>query len=133
MLRSAEAADLARLVAIRDGAGEDALSDPALISDDMLRRLVAGGAATVWDDDGVAGFASVDGGHIHLLVDSAQRSRGVGRALLAWACAAVKEAGHAAAVVMLAPGATAERHYRAAGWADAGRGASGAMVLKKPL
>jgi len=134
MLRPAVAADLPRLAAIRDGSGDDALSDPELVGEALLRRLIAAGAARVWDDEGaVAGFAAVDGGVVHLLVDAAQRSRGVGRALLAWACVAAKEAGHADAVLMLSPGGTGERHYRAAGWMDAGSSASGGLVLKKPL
>jgi GNAT superfamily N-acetyltransferase len=134
MLRPAVPADLARLVAIRDGSGDDALSDPVLASDDTLRRLIAADAIMVWDDEGaIAGFAAVDGDKIHLLVDAMQRSRGVGRALLAWACGAAKEAGHTEAILTLAPGATAERHYRAAGWVDAGHGASAGLVLKKPF
>lgn len=134
MLRPAASADLARLVTIRDGSGDDALSDPTLATGDTLRRLIAAGALTVWDDEGaVAGFAAVDGGVIHLLVDAVQRGGGVGRALLAWACGAAKEAGHTEAVLTLAPGGTAERHYRAAGWRDAGPSASGGLVLKKPF
>jgi GNAT superfamily N-acetyltransferase len=134
MLRPAAPADLPRLVAIRDGSDAGALSDPALAADDALRRLIAAGAATVWDEAGsIAGFAAVDAGAIHLLVDPAQRNRGVGRALLAWACGAAKEAGHARATVALAPGGTAERHYRVAGRSAAGTSPSGGLVLKKPL
>ena len=134
MLRPAAPADLTRIVAIRDGSGGDALSDPAPVSEDALRRLVAAGAVTVWDDAGViAGFAAVDGGAIHILVDAAQRSRGIGRALLGWACDTTKRAGCAEARLVLPPGGTAESHYRAAGWKDAGWSASGGLVLKKPL
>jgi hypothetical protein len=43
----------------------------------------------------------------------------------------VREAGHAAAIVTLAPGSTAERHYRAAGWA--GAGAEEKWAFQKPL
>jgi len=88
----------------------------------------------VWDEAGnIAGFVAVDDGMIHLLVDPVQRNRGVGRALLAWACDGAKEAGHAEAILALPPGGTAERHYRAAGWSVAGASASGGLVLKKPL
>lgn len=134
MLRLATAADLVRLAALRDSAGDDALSDPSLMSDAMLARLIAAGTVTVWDDAGaVAGFAVVDAAAIHLLVGTAQRNRGVGRALLAAACAAVKGAGHAKATVSLPAAGAAERHYRAAGWRDAGLSAAGGLVLKKPL
>jgi GNAT superfamily N-acetyltransferase len=134
MLRPAAAADLPRLIAIRDGAGEDALSDPVLIDEADLRRLIASGAVTVWDDSGdVAGVAVLDGGAIYVLVDAIQRSRGVGRALLAWACDSLSKAGHTEAMVTLPPGGSAERHYLAAGWNVAGRSATGGTVLKKPL
>lgn len=131
MRRAAAAADLPRLLAIRDAAGDGALSDPALLTD--LRGLIANGAAMVWDEAGdIAGFAAVDGDTIHLLVDPARRDRGIGRDLLAWACGAVRDSGHRAAIVALAPNGSAERHYRAAGWQTAGRSATGGAVLKKP-
>jgi len=134
MLRLAAAADLPRLMAIRDRSGPDALSDPAAVAEDLLRRLIAAGAVTVCEEDGaIAGFAAIDGGAIHLLVDPAQRSRGIGRALLAAACVALKDAGAGAATLTLAPQSRAERHYRAAGWSEIGRGASNGLVLKKPL
>jgi GNAT superfamily N-acetyltransferase len=134
MLRPAVADDLPRLLDIRDASGADALSDPALADAALLRRLIAGGAVTVWDDSGkVIGFAATDGAAIHLLVDRAARGEGVGRALLGWACDAIREAGHAAAIVTLAACGSAERHYLAAGWTEAGRSANGATVLKKPF
>jgi GNAT superfamily N-acetyltransferase len=134
MLRLAAAADLPRLMAIRDGAGSDALSDPAAVTGDLLRRLIAAGAVTVAEADGaIAGFAAIDGAAVHLLVDPAQRSRGIGRALLAAACTTLKDAGAGAATLTLAPQSLTVRHYRAAGWSEIGRSASGGLVLKKPL
>ncbi len=135
MKRSAVPADLPLLIALRDASGGDALSDPALVSDAALVRLVAAGAVTVWDDggEGLAGFAAVDGSTIHLLVASAQRGGGIGRTLLADACAAVRENGHKAATLALAAGSGAARHYLAAGWTIAERTASGGLVLRKKL
>jgi GNAT superfamily N-acetyltransferase len=134
MLRPAGAADLPRLIAIRDASGSDALSDPRLVDEAELRRLIDSGAAVVWDEEGtVAGFAAADGAAIHLLVDSGARGRGAGRALLAWACDKVRAAGYAAATLSLAPGSGAARHYLAAGWAEAGRSATDGTVLKKPF
>jgi GNAT superfamily N-acetyltransferase len=129
MLRPAVEADLPALLAIRDRAGPDALSDPALIDGALLRRLAAAGAAVVWDHEGIAGFAAVDGEMVHLLVDAERRGGGIGRALLAWACDALRGAGHAAAVVALSRESTAARHYRAAGW----MAAHGEAVFQKPL
>jgi GNAT superfamily N-acetyltransferase len=134
MLRPAIPADLPMLLAIRDAAGVDALSDPALVIEAELRRLIATGLVTVWEEGGqVAGFAVADAGTIHLLVDTTRRGKGGGRELLAAACAALKAAGHVAATLTLAPGGTAERHYRAAGWLAAGETPMGGTVLKKPL
>jgi GNAT superfamily N-acetyltransferase len=133
MLRRAVLADLAALLAIRDRSGADALSDPARIDDVLLRRLIGSAAVVVWDEEGVAGFAAMDGAAIHLLVDTARRGGGIGRALLDWACFAVREAGHAAALLTLAPDSTAERHYRAAGWVDTGPGAEEKRVFQKRL
>lgn len=134
MLRPAIAADLPKLMAICEGSGGDALSDPMLIHEADLRRLIASASVTVWDEAGiVAGFAVVDRGAIHLLVDSARRDRGVGRALLDWACGSLRQAGHAKATITLAPADAAQRHYLAAGWRVAGRNTTGGTVLKKPL
>ncbi len=134
MLRPAVPADLARLLAIRDAAGADALSDPALVDDAALNRLVAAGAITVWDEDAViAGFAAIDGNAIHLLVDTTHRGKGVGRDLLADACARVGDRGHAGATLAIATGGTAQRHYLAAGWTIDRREAGGRLVLQKPL
>jgi GNAT superfamily N-acetyltransferase len=133
MLRPAAQADLPTLVAIRDRAGADALSDPALVTEADLHRLIAAGAVMVADETGsIVGFAGIDGDRIHLLVDTARRSKGIGRALLAWACAAVCEAGHNAATLTLAAENTAERHYHAVGWGEIGRSPAGGVVLKKP-
>jgi GNAT superfamily N-acetyltransferase len=134
MLRPAVPADLPALLAIRDAAGVDALSDPALVIEADLRRLIAAGSVNVWDEAGeIAGFAAVDEETIHLLVNTVARGKGGGRELLATACAALMAAGHIAATLTLAPGGTAERHYSAAGWLAAGETPMGGTVLKKPL
>jgi GNAT superfamily N-acetyltransferase len=133
MLRPAIAADLPTLLAIRDRSGADVLSNTSRMDEPLLRRLIDSGGAAVWDDGGIAGFAATDGAAIHLLVDSARRGGGIGRALLDWACDAIRDAGYAAAVVTLAPGTTAERHYRAVGWVEAVGEATSELVLKKPF
>ena len=121
-------------MAIRDASGPDALSDPALLDANGLAQMIAAEAVTVCDDGAtVAGFAAVDGAAIHLLVSPAARGKGIGRELLADACARIRRQGHTAALLSPAPGGEAARHYRAAGWMEAGRTGSGGLVLKKPL
>src|SRR5665213_908705 len=74
MLRPAVPADLRCLAAIRDASGADALSDPALVADAELRRLVGAGAVAVWEEDGeIAGFGAADSAAIHLLVAAGAR------------------------------------------------------------
>jgi GNAT superfamily N-acetyltransferase len=134
MLRPAVLADIPRLLAIRDAAGADALSDPALIGETELTPLTAGGAVTVWQDgEQIVGFAATDGGALHLLVESTARGRGVGRFLLRSATTAIWLAGHRSATVSLPPNSDAERYYRADDWIAAGPSASGGIVLQKPL
>ncbi len=132
MLRSAVLADLPVLLAIRDRSGPDALSDPRLVTEPDLRRWIAASAIVVSDEGGeVAGFAATEKGTLHLLVDATARGKGIGRDLLADACRAIEKGGHAAATLSLASRGTAERHYRAAGWIEAGRTATGGLVLKR--
>src|SRR5580704_11921202 len=135
MLRPAVLADIPRLLAIRDAAGADALSDPALATTAELTRLIAAGAVLVWDEsDQTAGFAAIDKGDgaiRALLVASDQRSKGIGRELLAAACAGLRDAGHHIATLSLPAGGSAERHYRSAGWREVRRDTGGDLVLQK--
>jgi GNAT superfamily N-acetyltransferase len=136
MLRPGVPADLSRLLEIRDGAGADALSDPALATAPELARLIAAGAVQVWDEGRVVGFAAIDtdDGTIRaLLVASDHRGKGIGRALLEAACTALRNSGHRIATLNLPAGGTAERHFRDAGWNEVRRSVGGEAVLQKPL
>ena len=138
MIRAAASADLPALLAIRNAAGAERLSDPRGVSDALLRRATEAGAAWVWQAaaEAIAGFAAVDlgaGAIIALLVAPGQQGRGIGRALLAACCEALRQAGHAAAAIALEPGTPAERHYRAAGWSETTSPDGGHLILQKPL
>ena len=138
MIRPATLADLPAICEIRDNAGAERLSDPRAATEVVLRRAIDGAAAWVWQEAGqpIAGCAAIDaapGAIVALLVAPGQQGRGIGRALLAACCAALRGAGHAAATIALEPGAAAERHYRAAGWTDAGASDGSKVTLKTEL
>jgi GNAT superfamily N-acetyltransferase len=137
MIRAATSADLPDMLAIRDTAGDDRLSNPVLLTEAVARRLLAAGAVWVWREPGgpIAGFVAVDAGEgaiAALLVKPGERNRGIGRGLLAAGLDALRRAGHKTAILALEPGAPAERHYRAAGWTII-RENEDAWVLEKAL
>jgi GNAT superfamily N-acetyltransferase len=138
MLRRAIAGDLPRLYGIRDSAAEDALSDPSVLTEPLLARLLEHGWVSVSEEpDGrIAGFAAADprdGRICALLVAPGHEGEGIGRALLAASCEALRTAGHRVATLSLPAGSRAERHYRAAGWTALGDDANGGRVFRKAL
>ena len=138
MIRPATRADLPALLAIRDAAGAERLSDPRKATEKLLGQLIVSAAVSVWQEDmqPVAGFVAVEtgAGMIEaLLVAPGRQGRGIGRALLAAACEVLRTAGHTTATIALQPGTAAERHYRRAGWLDPGTGGANELILQKSL
>jgi GNAT superfamily N-acetyltransferase len=137
MPRPAVAADLARLIEIRDAAGADALSDAAAIGSDELARLIGAATVIVFEDDGrIIGFSAADcarGAVTGLLVETSHRGGGTGRQLLAIALTMLKGAGHRQAILMLPRDASAARHYLNNGWVAAGSGENGELILQMTL
>ena len=138
MIRPAAPADIRRIFEILDGAGENRLTDPGAVTEADLQRFIDAGALWVWrEPDGqVAGFAASDardGSIWALFVAAGHEGKGIGRALLARACDALREAGHPEARLTAAPGSPAERHYRAAGWTASGHNAKAELIFRKAL
>jgi GNAT superfamily N-acetyltransferase len=138
MIRPATRADIPRLFQIRDGVRENRLTAPGAVTEADAERFIDAGSLWVWQEpDGhVAGFAAVDmrdGSIRALLVAPGHDGKGIGRALLAKACDALREAGHREAWLTAEPGSRAERHYRVAGWTADGRGQEGGLILRKAL
>ncbi|HVB17303.1 MAG TPA: GNAT family N-acetyltransferase, partial [Stellaceae bacterium] len=136
--RPATRADLPGIFAIRDGAGDERLSNPHSVTEALAQRRIDAGALWVWQEETqpVAGFAAVataTGTIEALLVAPGQEGRGIGRALLKVACDVLRHAGHRTATLRIEAGIPAERHYRAAGWTDAGCSAKGELIFKKVL
>lgn len=138
MVRLAKRADIPRLVELRDGVGENGLTDPGPVSEADAARFIANRTFWVWqeDDGAIAGFAGSDaaaGSIWALLVAPGHEGKGIGRALLETACDGLREAGHRSAWLTTSAGSRAERHYRAAGWIASGYNQQGELVMRKPL
>ena len=136
-IRRATHADIARIMAIRHAVRENRLSDPNVVTAADCARFIDRAEIWVWVAEGVVqGFSAgdPDNGEIWaLFVDPGHEGRGIGRALLAQACATLRSAGHGAATLGTDAGTRAERFYRTAGWIDGGTNAKGEVVFRKAL
>jgi GNAT superfamily N-acetyltransferase len=138
VIRRGARADIPRIFEIRDSVGENRLSDPTAVTEALVQRFIDDGVLWVWQEVGglVTGFSGSDtrnGSIAMLFVAPGHEGKGIGRALLAQACTALREAGHREAWLIAEPGTRAERHYRAGGWTESGRNAQGELVLRKAL
>ena len=124
-LRAAREADFPRLHRLRMSVRENILSDPAAVTlDDYREILAAGGMGWVYEDAGaILGFAIVDTARANvwaLFVDPAHERRGIGRRLHDAMLDAYFATGAASLWLSTGPATRAERFYRAAGWRHAG-------------
>ncbi|MGL4286693.1 MAG: GNAT family N-acetyltransferase [Phreatobacter sp.] len=136
MIRVATRADLARIGEIRMAVRENRLSNPDKIVD-QVGWLIDRDGFWVWDQDrAIQGFSSADprdGSIFALFVDPDREGQGIGQALLAEACAALKTAGHAKAWLTTGHGTRAERFYRRNGWTETGLTDNGQIVFELRL
>jgi len=136
-VRRATRADLRRIAEIRGAVRENVLIDPGSVTDADVLWFIDNPGIWLWDEDGaIHGFSAADprnGSIWALFVDPGQEGRGIGRALLATACDALRDAGHAVAILNTGEGTRAERFYRAAGWREVGRSAKGELILQLAL
>jgi GNAT superfamily N-acetyltransferase len=138
MIRLATYGDIARICEIRDGAGDNPLSEPSVVTEAHVAWFIDSEALWVWQEaDGiVTGFAGSDRGDGSvwaLFVATGHEGKGIGRALLKHACDALRAAGHTTATLTTGPGTGAERHYRADGWTGSGYSATGQLIFRKRL
>lgn len=136
-IRRAERADVSRLIEIRASVRENRLDDPGAAARRDYERFIDGPGLFVWVEDGaIGGFSGADprdGGIWALFVAPEQEGRGVGRALLAVACARLRGAGVGVAWLTTDPGTRAERLYRRDGWICDGRLPTGELRFVKRL
>jgi GNAT superfamily N-acetyltransferase len=138
MIRLAIHSDARRIFEIRDGVHDNPLSDPDAVTEAGAAWFIDTRALWVWvEADGlVTGFSAGDvrdGSIWALFVAPGHEGKGIGRALLKRACDALRESGHAFAILTAAPDTRAERHYRGAGWSVTGTDEKGELVFRKPL
>jgi GNAT superfamily N-acetyltransferase len=134
-IRLATAADIPRLMVIRESVRENRLSDPSVVPASDYAEFIAHSGIWVWEDQGrILGFSAGDtrnGWVWALFVDPDHEGRGIGRALLPEACASLRRAGHRTLKLSTAPGTRAERFYLADGWRPTGRSAHGEIIFEK--
>ena len=137
MSRKACAADVPRIVEIRGAVLENQLSDPRRVTAADYQRRLDHDEMWVWDEDGrIQGFSACDkrdGSIWALFIDPSHEGRGIGQGLLAEACAALRQAGHRAAMLSTERGTRAERFYRRNGWDAQGLSDRGEVIFQKPV
>jgi len=121
VIRAATLADVPAMHAVRCAVRENALTDPARITEASYAPYIAAGAAwvAVTADGGPSGFAvldSADGSVWALFVAPGNEGMGIGRMLLDTLCNDAARRGHAALWLVTARGTRAEHFYRRAGW-----------------
>ncbi len=135
-LRLATRAAVPRLMEIRGAVRENKLGDPRSVTFDHYIDFIDRCGVRVWDDSGIVGLSAgdvADGSVWALFVDPEHEGRGIGRALIAWVCRALAEAGHTRATPSTEPGTRAERFYRLQGWRDVGRNKKREVIFEKAL
>ena len=135
--RRAAHADVERIMAIRHGVRENRLFDPSSVTSADCAAFIDRAEMWVWVEDGkVQGFSAGDprdGTIWALFVDPAFEGRGIGRTLLALACATVRRAGHETARLNTEAGTRAEQFYRTNGWIPVGRTPKGEIIFERTL
>jgi GNAT superfamily N-acetyltransferase len=136
-IRTALAADIEAMHALRRRVTENALSDPRRVTEDSyLPYLARGGAWVAETESGLAGFAILDvaGASVWaLFVAPEWEGLGVGRALLERLVEAAIGHGLRRLFLSTAPLTRAERFYTAAGWTRIGTTAAGELSFARNL
>jgi GNAT superfamily N-acetyltransferase len=136
-IRRAVAADIPRIMEIRHAVFENRLSDPSVVTDAHCTAFIDRSEIWVWCEKGaVLGFSAGDtrdGWIWALFVAPGHEGRGIGRALLPFACETLRRAGYTTATLSTEEGTRAERFYRENGWTAAGKNHKGEVVFTKAL
>ncbi len=135
--RLAVVGDLDRLMAIRAVVRENRLDDPSAVTQVDYHWYIA--ERLLWvavEGDMILGFSASDprdGSIWALFVDPVHEGRGVGRGLLARACADLAKAGFRVARLRTGSGTRAERFYGLSGWRRVGTDENGEAFMERSL
>jgi len=136
-MRTAVYADIPRMVELRASVRENRLGDPTRVTLADYMWFIDNAAIHVWDvGDTIRGLSAGDprdGSIWALFVDPAFEGRGIGQALIAASCAALRQAGHRSATLSTDAGTRAERFYLRNGWTPRGRNPRDEIVFSKAL
>lgn len=136
-IRRAQGADIAALMEIRAAVAENRLSDPARVTRVDYQLFLTFSTLWLCEIGGqVTGFAAADprdGSIWALFVAPGHEGAGCGQALLARACADLRQAGWSEAWLTTEAGTRAERFYRRNGWLQRRVSADGDLVLWRAL
>ena len=117
-IRPATTKDAAAIAEVFLASGEESWGVPGQARAEMQPPPINGGELVAEDDDGIVGFALIEGCSIELLATHPRVwGRGDARALLVAAEAAMREAGCSDVTLWTEErNATARRFYQASGW-----------------
>jgi GNAT superfamily N-acetyltransferase len=130
----ATSADIPRIVEIRAAVRENILSDPSRVTTADIQWFIDNSTIWTWEEDAqIHGFSAGDprdGTIFALFVDPSREGRGIGQALIALACATLRQAGHKTATLGTEPGTRAEQFYRRNGWTSFGHKPNGEILFR---
>lgn len=136
-IRSAQAADIKAMHALRRRVRENRLSDPRRVSEDSYLAYLGRDSAWVAEiEGGLAGFAILDPARASvwaLFVAPESEGIGIGRALHARLLEGAARHGLTRLSLETAPGTRAERFYSEAGWTRIGTTATGELSFERNL
>ncbi len=134
-VRTATAADIPAMQAVRLAVRENALSSPHRITAEDYSSALAQGCGWVAEVSGVVvgfAFGQRSGNVWALFVDPAHEGRGIGRALHSELVRWMEHNARRPIWLTTAPATRAEGFYRAHGWIDCGMAQSGERRLEWP-
>ncbi len=136
-IRTAQAADIKAMHALRLRVRENRLSDPRRVSEESYRFYLDRNSAWVAETErGLAGFAILDLARASvwaLFVAPGSEGTGIGRALHARLLEGAARHGLRRLSLETAPGTRAERFYTEAGWTRTGTTPTGELSFERNL